>query len=119
MDGPEPIRREGGVSPVPEVIVVRADDDALGGDRRITPDGFAEGVRRFLQGLGKKVLLANTVAAATSRSASVKGKCPTVATFLPRPRSRITSRALMATPSTSFTSISELSAAMPMVTSSG
>jgi len=34
------------------------------GDRTITPDGFAEGVRRFVIGLGKKVLLANTVAAA-------------------------------------------------------
>jgi alginate O-acetyltransferase complex protein AlgI len=34
------------------------------GDRIITPDGFAEGVRRFVIGLGKKVLLANTVATA-------------------------------------------------------
>lgn len=31
-------------------------------DRQVTLDGFAEGVRRFIIGLGKKLLIANTVA---------------------------------------------------------
>ncbi|GJM20720.1 MAG: alginate O-acetyltransferase [Planctomycetota bacterium] len=43
-------------------IVRYADIARQLGERRVTAPGFAEGVRRFLIGLGKKMLLANTVA---------------------------------------------------------
>lgn len=41
-------------------IVRYADIAAQIEDRRVTPEGFSEGVNRFIIGLGKKVLLANT-----------------------------------------------------------
>jgi alginate O-acetyltransferase complex protein AlgI len=43
-------------------------------ERRITLDDFAYGVRRFIVGLGKKVLIANVAAAATDRIYAIPGE---------------------------------------------
>src|SRR5262249_44849980 len=40
-------------------------------DRRVTFDGFAIGVRRFVIGLGKKILIANTIAELVDESFAV------------------------------------------------